>query len=100
MGQDYVRARQLSLRRAYPYGDFGTDFDEQFEKSGVVTPNSPSGSLGCITGGKIGRPRSIPGSPKAKATATEEVKRLLEGLNELELRERGTYFMVDEDEEH
>ena len=49
MGMEYVKARQLALRRAYP-ASFGSDEEEGDYISGPDT--------------KVARPFSVPGSPR------------------------------------
>ncbi|KAL8829750.1 MAG: hypothetical protein Q9170_006036 [Blastenia crenularia] len=51
MGMEYVKARQLALRRAYP-----TSFDDDYDEAGIFDSSEP----------KLSRPFSVPGSPRAR----------------------------------
>ncbi|CCF57438.1 hypothetical protein KAFR_0C04470 [Kazachstania africana CBS 2517] len=62
MGLEYVKARQLALRRAYP---------EQFKQ--MVGEELNATDMNSMVGGKklkISRPLSVPGSPKDRASST------------------------------
>lgn len=70
MGLEYVKARQLALRRAYP-DSFEGDYTEQVE--GELATSSI----------KIGRPLSMPASPRRGSTTPGDFGSLQEGLQEL-----------------
>lgn len=62
MGLEYVKARQLGLRRAYP---------EQFKQ--LVGETISDANMNTLAGGKkfkIARPLSVPGSPKVRSNST------------------------------
>ncbi|KAL8825991.1 MAG: hypothetical protein Q9191_004075, partial [Dirinaria sp. TL-2023a] len=52
MGMEYVKARQLALRRAYP-----SSFDDDYDESGIFDAVEP----------KLTRPLSVPGSPRTRS---------------------------------
>ncbi|KAL9009051.1 MAG: hypothetical protein Q9173_005887 [Seirophora scorigena] len=52
MGMEYVKARQLALRRAYP-----ASFDDDYDESGIFDAVEP----------KLSRPLSVPGSPRTRS---------------------------------
>ncbi|MCJ1352991.1 MAG: glycogen synthase isoform 1 [Icmadophila ericetorum] len=52
MGMEYVKARQLALRRAYP-----ASFDDSFDDSTIFDTQEP----------KLTRPLSVPGSPRDRS---------------------------------
>ncbi|MCJ1369916.1 glycogen synthase isoform 1 [Loxospora ochrophaea] len=52
MGMEYVKARQLALRRAYP-----SSFEDTFDESEIFDTVEP----------KLSRPLSVPGSPKDRS---------------------------------
>lgn len=64
LGIEYAKARQLSLRRAYPdlFEEASWDMDGAFEKMALSVPGSPRFRHGTMTPGDIG-------------TLTEEVSR-------------------------
>ncbi|KAL8933570.1 MAG: hypothetical protein Q9216_006305 [Gyalolechia sp. 2 TL-2023] len=51
MGMEYVKARQLALRRAYP-----TSFDDEYDEADMFDTVGP----------KLARPLSVPGSPRTR----------------------------------
>lgn len=52
MGLEYVKARQLALRRAYP-----ASFDDDYDEAGLFDATEP----------KLTRPLSVPGSPRNRS---------------------------------
>ncbi|QID84794.1 glycogen synthase isoform 1 [Saccharomyces pastorianus] len=62
MGLEYVKARQLGLRRAYP---------DQFKE--LIGEDISDANMNTLAGGKkfkIARPLSVPGSPKVRSNST------------------------------
>lgn len=55
MGMEYVKARQLALRRAYP-----SSFDDVLDEEGIFDASEP----------KLSRPLSVPGSPRRSGVMT------------------------------
>jgi glycogen synthase len=56
LGIEYAKARQLSLRRAYPdlFQDGELDMSSDFEKMALSVPGSPRYRKGTMTPGDIG----------------------------------------------